>query len=163
MAQNRIDPGFKTIVQIAVVVRDIERAAAHWAALLGVPAPKISTTRPGHEVDSLYYSRPTDARAKLCFFNTGTCILELIEPLEQGSDWYDQLAKHGPSVHHIAFKVQDLPTALAHCATLGLHPTHQGDYDRRDGSYTYLNSRNPLGVVIELLHSRFHAQGSTPA
>jgi len=44
------DPGMEKVIQIAIVVKDIEAAAKHWAELLCKPVPEIRTTRPGNEV-----------------------------------------------------------------------------------------------------------------
>src|SRR5271155_790812 len=102
------DPGFKTIVQIAVVCRDIEATGRRWAALLGAEMPKILTTDPGNDCGMVYLGKPSNAQCKLAFFNTGACALELIQPLGAGSSWQDGLDKNGESIHHIAFKVEDL-------------------------------------------------------
>ena len=64
-------PGLKTIVQIAVVCRDIEATAKQWAAFLGVEMPKISTTGPGNECGMVYQGKPSNARCKLGVFRHG--------------------------------------------------------------------------------------------
>ena len=102
------DPGLKTIVQVAVVCRDIEVTARRWAAFLGVEMPTISSTGPGNECGMVYRGKPSNARCKLAFFETGTCRLELIQPLGPGSSWWDVLEKNGESIHHLAFEVKDL-------------------------------------------------------
>jgi methylmalonyl-CoA/ethylmalonyl-CoA epimerase len=33
------DPGLKKVVQVAIVVRDIEKSSRLWAELLGMPVP----------------------------------------------------------------------------------------------------------------------------
>jgi len=72
--------GSTTLAQVALVVRDIEEAARRWADVLGMPVPEILTTAPGDEVAQTYRGRPSNARAKLAFFNLGQVQLELIEP-----------------------------------------------------------------------------------
>jgi catechol 2,3-dioxygenase-like lactoylglutathione lyase family enzyme len=146
------DPGFKTIVQIAVVCRDIEVTARRWAALLGVEMPKIVTTDPGHDCGMVYLDKPSNARCKLAFFETGTCALELIQPLGPGSSWQDGLDKNGESIHHVAFTVKDLNGTLRACKEQGMPLVHQGHWDGKNGTYAYIDSERQLGVMIELLN-----------
>ena len=147
------DPGFKKIVQVAIVCRDIEAASKRWAALLGVEAPKINTTKPGKEVHMVVRGKPSNAQVKLAFIQTGQIVLELLQPLGGASSWQEGLDENGESVHHIAFQVEDLEKSLQTCKSLGFPVIHQGRYDSDDGTYLYLDSKKQLGVTIELLHS----------
>jgi catechol 2,3-dioxygenase-like lactoylglutathione lyase family enzyme len=147
------DPGFKTIAQIAIVCRDIEATAKRWAALLGVDPPQSFTTSPGLERGMTYRGQPSNAQCKLAFFDTGTCVLELIQPLGPGSSWQDGLDETGEAVHHIAFKVKSLEGTKQTCEELGMPIIHQGRYGSDDGTFAYLDSKKQLGVTVELLHS----------
>ena len=147
------DPGFKTIAQIAIVCRDIEATAKRWAALLGVDVPKNFTTDPGLERKMTYRGKASNAQCKLAFFDTGTCVLELIQPLGPGSSWQEALDQNGEAVHHIAFKVQDLDGSLKTCQELGMSLFHKGRFGGNDGTYAYVDSEKQLGVTVELLHS----------
>jgi methylmalonyl-CoA/ethylmalonyl-CoA epimerase len=147
------DPGFKKVVQIAIVCRDIEATSKRWAGLLGMEVPKISTTRPGKEVHMIVRGKPSDARVKLAFFQTGQVVIELLQPLGGASNWQEGLDKNGESVHHIGFQVEDLDKSLKACEKLGFPNVHQGRYDSDDGTYVYVDSKNQLGVTVELLHS----------
>jgi hypothetical protein len=115
--------------------------------------PKINTTRPGSEVQVLYRGKPSDGRAKLAFFRLGQVSLELIEPVGAGTSWREGLDRHGESVHHIAFQVQDLEGSLRRLAAQDMPLVHRGRYDSDNGAYAYVDSERALGVVIELLHS----------
>src|SRR5262245_16481033 len=48
----------------------------------------------------------------LVFIGQGTGRLELLEPLHENSPVARFLAKRGPGVHHLAYRVPDLPAAL---------------------------------------------------
>jgi methylmalonyl-CoA/ethylmalonyl-CoA epimerase len=146
------DPGFKSIVQIAIVCRDIDATAKRWAALLGVDPPKSFTINPGLKSKMTYRGQPSDANCKLAFIKTDSCQIELIEPLGPGSSWQEALDENGESVHHIAFQVKDLNGSLQTCTELGMPVFHQGRFDGNDGSYAYLDSKKQLGVTVELLH-----------
>lgn len=148
-----LDPGMKTIVQVAIVTRDIEAAAKRWAAVLGMPVPSITTTRPGEEVKVVYRGKPSSGRAKLAFFRLGQVVLELIEPVGGDTSWKEFLDQHGEGVQHLGFQVQDLGQAIARAGRSGMPVLHRGRYDRDNGDYVYVDSEKPLGVTIEFLHS----------
>ncbi len=147
------DPGFKAIVQVALVTRNIEASAKHWAALLGVELPKITTSRPGNEVHVMYQGKPSNARAKLAFLRAGQVQVELIQPLGGDSAWQQFLDEHGEGVHHIAFNVQNLGQAESEMKGLGYDAIHSGRWDSDNGDYVYFDTTKALGLVVELLHA----------
>jgi catechol 2,3-dioxygenase-like lactoylglutathione lyase family enzyme len=147
------DPGMKKVIQVAIVVRDIEASSKRWSELLGMPVPPIQTTRPGHEVKMVYRGKPSEGQAKLTFFNLGQVVLELIEPVGEGTSWKEYLDKKGEGVQHLGFQVADPDRASQALEKAGMPVLHKGRYDSDDGTYIYLDSLDSLGVVIELLHS----------
>jgi methylmalonyl-CoA/ethylmalonyl-CoA epimerase len=151
-AQNYVDPGMKKVVQVAIVCKDIEACSKHWAAVLGVDVPKITITRPGHEVKLIYKGKISDGQAKLAFFNEGQVTLELTQPVGGPTSWKDGLDKNGESVHHIAFEVQDLEKTIESFVKQGMGVIHRGRFDKENGDYVYVDSQKQLGVTVELLH-----------
>lgn len=143
--------GTTVVVQVGVVVRDIEAAARAWADLLGLPLPPIVVTDSEERAHTRYGGQPTPARAKLAFFDLGQVALELIEPLGAPSTWHDQLAQHGPSLHHIAFEVKGMGDRLAYLEARGLKLLQSGDYE--GGRYAYVDGVAALGAVLELLEN----------
>lgn len=148
-----IDPGLKTVVQVAIVTKDIEASARRWAAVLGMDVPKITTTRPGQEVKVEFRGKPSRGQAKLAFFKLGQVVLELIEPVGRNTSWRLYLDQHGEGVQHLGFQVQDLNQAIENAQKSGLPVLHRGRYDKDNGDYVYIDSEKALGTTIELLHS----------
>lgn len=148
-----IDPGLKTVVQVAIVTKDIEASARHWAAVLGMEVPKITTTRPGQEVKVEYRGKASGGQAKLAFFKLGQVVLELIQPVGGGTSWKQFLDEHGEGVQHLGFQVQDLNQAIANAQKSGMPVLHRGRYDGDNGDYVYVDSEKALGVTLEFLHS----------
>lgn len=148
-----LDPGLQTIVQVAIVTRDIETSAKRWAAILGMPVPPISTTRPGHVVRVFYQGRPSSGQAKLTFFKLGQVVLELIEPLGKDTSWRQYLDERGEGVQHLGFQVVNLGQAIANAEKSGMPVLHRGRYDKDNGDYVYIDSQKALGVTLEFLHS----------
>jgi catechol 2,3-dioxygenase-like lactoylglutathione lyase family enzyme len=141
------------IVQVAIVCKDIEASSQRWARMLGMKVNPIRTTLPGREAKVFYHGKPSDGRIKLTFFNTGQAVLELMEPVGGDTAWKDYLDKNGEGVQHIAFKVVDLGKTIESLAAQGMPVIHRGRYDSDDGDYVYVDSKDKLGVTIELLHS----------
>ena len=147
------DPGLRKVVQIAVVVRDIEASSKLWAELLGMPVPEIRTTRPGNEVKQIYRGKPSEGQVKLTFFNLGQVVIELLQPISEGTSWKEWLDKKGEGVQHLGFQVVDPDKTSAELEKAGYPVFHKGRYDSLDGTYIYHDTQDALGVVIELLHS----------
>jgi methylmalonyl-CoA/ethylmalonyl-CoA epimerase len=147
------DPGLKKVVQVAIVVKDIEATSKRWAELLGMPVPEIRTTRPGHEVKEIYRGKPSEGQVKLTFFDLGQVVIELLQPISEGTSWKEFLDEKGEGVQHLGFQVIDPDKTSEQLANDGYPIIHQGRYDTDDGTYTYHETLDALGVVIELLHS----------
>lgn len=138
------------LAQVAVIVRDIERAAKAYAALFGMPVPQIIETAGFDEAHTHYRGEPTGARAKLAFLNLGPLQLELIQPLGGPSTWQEFLDQHGEGIHHIAFRVSGMDDRLARLEQSGIPTVQRGDY--KGGRYAYVDGQPAgLGAVIELL------------
>lgn len=157
MLQNNL--GSTTVAQIAIVVRDIEGASKRWAEILGMPVPNIIITQPGEEVHMTYRGQPSNAQAKLAFFNLGQVQLELIEPIGEPSTWKEALDQNGEAVHHIAFWVEDMQASVDFLKQHGIPMIQRGDMG--EGQYAYFDAQDKLGVQIELLERvrRARAQG----
>ena len=150
---RHIDPGLKTIVQVAIVVRDIEATSKRWGELLGMPVPEIRTTRPGQEVKVIYRGMPSDGQVKLTFFHLGQVVLELMEPVGDDTSWKEFLDTYGEGVHHLGFQVMDPDKTSTSLEEAGYPMVHKGRYDSDDGTYIYHDTMKALGVIVELLHS----------
>jgi catechol 2,3-dioxygenase-like lactoylglutathione lyase family enzyme len=147
------DPGMVAVTQVAIVCRDIEATSKRWAAVLGVDPPRISTTKPGHEVKVMFRGRPSEGQAKLAFIKLGQVTLELIQPIGGDTSWKQFLDANGEGVQHIAFQVTDLDKTIKGFGDAGMPVLHQGRYDDDSGAYVYVDSAKALGVTLELLHS----------
>ena len=142
--------GATILAQVAIVVRDIEVSSRRWADVLGVPTPNIITVQPGSQTQMTFRGHPSDAQAKLAFFNLGQVQLELIEPMGGQSTWQEALDKNGESVHHLAFWVEGMQRSVDFLAGQGIPMIQRGDMGQ-NGQYAYFDAEKPLGVVLELL------------
>jgi methylmalonyl-CoA/ethylmalonyl-CoA epimerase len=145
--------GTDRVIQVGLVVNDIAATVQRYREVLELPEPNQQQT-PGYTTtEATFFGEPTEATAKLAFFEFGQAQLELIEPDQVPSVWRNDLNKNGQSPHHIAFKVEDTERAVAHFAKHGIRVSQQGYYGDRSGMYTYMDSQAQLGLTIELLEN----------
>jgi methylmalonyl-CoA/ethylmalonyl-CoA epimerase len=139
------------VCQVGLVVRDIERSIEAYSRIFGLPKPEFSVTDGPEIAHTRYRGQPTDARAKLAFFDMGQVTLELIEPIGGPSTWQEFLDQRGEGVHHIAFLVKDTDRVVAFLEQNDIAVIQQGGYT--GGCYTYVDSASDLGVILELLEN----------
>ena len=141
-----------TVTQVAIVVRDIEKSAQVFAEFLGLPVPQIKPTGTLDVALTRYRGKPTEARAKLAFFDIGQGLrLELIEPDEHPSTWREYLDEHGEGVHHIAFGIKGMKEKIGRLEAEGMPLVQTGEY--KGGRYAYIDAVGKLKTVIELLEN----------
>ena len=143
--------GNQVVAQIAIVVRDIEAAAARYSQVFGIEKPDIIVTDAYDKARTVYRGEASHAQAKLAFIRFGQVELELIEPIGEPSVWKDVLDQRGEGVHHIAFWVPDTDAAVKHLDEHGMPMIQQGQFT--GGQYTYVDSEPQLGVMLELLEN----------
>lgn len=146
----------KDLIQVGILTDDIHRAAAHWAALLGVEVPPVTVTERYEITGAVYRGRPCLGRIHQAILPLGSTTVELIAPCGgEPSVWRDCLDRDGPGLHHLAFAAPDLDAALREFAAAGLTPVQTGSWPAPDGSvggrYAYLDARDTLHCWIELL------------
>ncbi|MEX2283232.1 MAG: methylmalonyl-CoA epimerase [Gemmatimonadota bacterium] len=91
-------------------------------------------------------------RVKVAFVGTGTGRLELLEPSSADSTVQKFLDRRGPGLHHIAYRVTDIRTALRRLADQGFRLI---DTEPRPGAgghlVAFLHPQSTGGVLIELV------------
>ncbi len=140
--------------QVGYIVKDIESAKESYAKLFGAAVPPSQPCGYG-AANTVYKGAPApDSHCKLAFFDLTPGIqLELIEPDEGPSTWWEYLDTQGEGIHHIAFFVKDMDKVIEDCIQEGMTVVQQGNYDDASGRYTYLDGNEQYKCVIELLES----------
>ena len=129
----------KSVDQIGVVVRDIDRTIASWSELFGL-GPWIFRDFSTSDAEG----RPV--KGKLAFARIGTVQLELIQPVE-GLPFYSEfLDRHGEGLHHLGFFVDDLEGEVNNLLAQGAGILSSGP-----GIYAYLDTGSPGGIIFELI------------
>jgi methylmalonyl-CoA/ethylmalonyl-CoA epimerase len=94
LAETRL---VKRLDHVAVVVRDTEAALRHFSGRLGLEV-----------VSSEVLVAP---RVRLTYLDLGNTLLQLVEPLEDGSAVAAALAENGEGLHHLCFAVESVVEA----------------------------------------------------
>jgi methylmalonyl-CoA/ethylmalonyl-CoA epimerase len=143
--------GNNKMVQVGIIVRDIEKTAADYAAFFGIDTPRAHLSDGYEKTQATYKGQPTQARAKLAFMDFGSLQVELIEPDEHPSTWREYLDEHGEGIHHIAFFIKGTKERVATLNAKGFPLDQKGEYT--GGRYAYIDTRDTLKTIVELLEN----------
>ena len=85
----------------------------------------------------------------------GGCQLELMEPSREDSVVGRFLARRGEGLHHIAFQVDDVRSAMTHARDLGLEVLSEDPLPGVDGTLTaFVHPSATHGMLIEFVQER---------
>jgi hypothetical protein len=140
----------KQMMQVGIIVKDIENSVEAWTTFLGKKqAPEIIVAS-GHDLNpTKYKGKPTEAKAKLAFFQLDNITVELIEPIGGPSTWQEFLDTKGEGIHHIAFDIKGMDKYIENFESNGIPMIQHGGWDT--GEYGYFEGHNGLALTIELL------------
>src|SRR5215471_19143829 len=113
------EPSFTETLQIRIVGRDLETAMRRYAEDYGIGPWEIVEFHAG-EAEGLHErGQPVRRSWLLATAMVGTVQWELIEPLDDESDYARFLAETGGGVHHIAVAPTNFDQMLADIAAKG--------------------------------------------
>lgn len=146
---------FPKINQIGILVKDIATSAAQYASLLGIKPwfrPKVVR----HEV--IYQDKPITLDLDIAVAFRGGMEYELIQ-VRGGVDcvYSDLINLQGGGVHHLGAIVRDFDKHLAKIRQLGISVIQSGVITTKGKAvtrYGYLDTREPCGVITELIETR---------
>ena len=127
--------------------------AAPRVAHVGIAVPSIAAALPFYEqVLGLAPGRPESADgARIVSLTLGDVAVELLEPQDPASPIARFLAKRGPGIHHICYRVPDLDAALTRCRAAGFQlvdeTPRRGAGGRR---IAFLHPKGTAGILLEL-------------
>jgi methylmalonyl-CoA/ethylmalonyl-CoA epimerase len=123
------------IAHVGIAVPDLDAAAAFYRDVLGL------TAHPPERADG----------ADILSFSLGDSNVELLAPRDPDGPIARFLAKRGPGIHHICYRVPDLEAALATCRALGYRLVDESPRIGAGGCrIAFLHPRSTAGILIEL-------------
>ncbi len=125
------------IEHIGIAVKDLENAINLLESSFGLKCYSIEEVR--------------EQKVKTAFFKVGETKLELLGATSSDSPVAKFIEKKGEGIHHIAFNVDDVKTALNFAEERGLKLI---DDEPRKGAenldIAFLHPKSTLGILIEL-------------
>jgi methylmalonyl-CoA/ethylmalonyl-CoA epimerase len=129
-----VQPG-ATIAHIGVAVPDIEAALAFYRDVLGL-TPHAADESDGARIVSLPFGGPE---------------VELLQPLDPDGPIAKFLAKRGPGIHHVCYRVPDLDRALEACRAQGYRLVDDAPRAGAGGHrIAFVHPKSTAGILIEL-------------
>jgi methylmalonyl-CoA/ethylmalonyl-CoA epimerase len=123
------------IAHVGIAVEDLENAVSFYRDVLGVEP------HPPEVVDG----------ARILTLPFGDAQVELLQPLEPESPVGRFLAKRGPGIHHICYRVPDLDAAVQACRKAGYRLVDEvprtGAAGRR---IAFIHPKSTAGILLEL-------------
>jgi methylmalonyl-CoA/ethylmalonyl-CoA epimerase len=130
-------PTITRIDHLAILVDDIDQAAAFWQDGLGM---KVA-----HQQDI-----PAE-QARIAFLPVGDGEIELVQPTTPDSGLRRYLEKRGPGMHHVCLQVDDIEGMLAQIKAGGFDLINETPRTAADGKkYAFIHPRSAGGVLVEL-------------
>ena len=134
------------IDHVAVLTGDLDKGAAPFLELLGLVAGPREVVA----------AQKTEAYFVLTGDEAGACV-ELIAPAGGNAGLEKVLAKRGPGLHHVAFRVDDVAAALAELDARGVRHIDKVPRPGARGHHVgFLHPEACGGVLVELVA---HAPG----
>jgi methylmalonyl-CoA/ethylmalonyl-CoA epimerase len=142
------EPSFTETVQIGIVVRDLEATMRRYVDDYGIGPWEIYEFNAGSAEDLQEHGRSVERSWRLATTMVGELEWELIEPLDDESDYARFLAEKGEGVHHIAVAPANFDQAIADQAKKGRQTVLSGTF----GGFrvAYLPTEQDLGLIVEI-------------
>jgi hypothetical protein len=142
---------FGPVMQNAFVVKDLEAAAAHWAAKLGVG--------PFYAIEHVAFApvffrgRPLTMDMSVAIAQWGEVQVELIQQHDTAPSIFTEFtARHGEGLQHCGVMTPSLDEHLAALRPCGIEPVQWGS-TLTGMRFAYVNTDAHPGAMIELIES----------
>lgn len=123
---------------VAIAVHSIAEARPRYCEALGLAAAEVEHV--------------ADQKVNVLVVYAGAQRIELVEPAAPDSPIANFLAKRGPGLHHLAYRVDDLPRALARVRAAGLRLIDEAPRPGAHGTrVAFLHPSATGGVLTELV------------
>ena len=127
--------GEARIAHVGIAVRDLDAAVGFYRDVLGV------TPHPPQVADG----------ATIVGLTLGASDVELLSAADAESPIGKFLAKRGPGIHHVCFRVPDLEAALEQCRAAGYQLIDEAPRPGADGKrVAFIHPKATAGILIEL-------------
>lgn len=128
-------PDAPRIAHVGIAVPDLDAASAFYSTVLGLVA------HPPEVADG----------ATIVSFPFGDAEVELLAPRDADGPIARFLAKRGPGIHHICYRVPDLDAALDACRKAGYQLIDEAPRTGAGGRrIAFIHPKSTAGILLEL-------------
>ena len=125
------------IEHIGIAVSNLEDSIRYYEEVMGLKCYAIEEVK--------------DQKVKTAFFRVGDTKIELLESTDPEGPIGKFIEKRGPGIHHIAFAVEDVESALKHAGEKGVRLIDQEPRKGAEGlQIGFLHPGSTFGVLTEL-------------
>lgn len=140
-----------SIAKIVLVVEDMESKLDHFRSLFAVGDIRSivseNTAPPaGTDYQTIFRGHAIKGKVKMANVDMGDIMLELIEPLDHESPWYEFYNTHGEGIFSIVFNDEEFDRHAESLARQGMGLYHFGSYP--GGRYAYFDTEKNLGTTL---------------
>lgn len=129
---------FTTIDHVGVAVEDIDAALALYRDALGMPLVHRETV--------------TEQGVDAALLDVGDGHVELLQPLGSETPVGKYLARKGPGLHHVAYRVADIDATLSALAEAGLRLIDERPrVGIRNSRVAFIHPASTGGVLTEIV------------
>lgn len=129
------------IEHIGIAVNSLEESIPFYEKVLGLKCYAVEEVK--------------DQKVKTAFFKVGETKIELLESTDPEGPIGKFLEKKGQGIHHIAFAVDDVNTALKNAEQAGVQLIDRAGRKGAEGlNIGFLHPKSTLGVLTELCDNK---------
>ena len=129
------------IEHIGIAVSSLAEAIPYYEKVLGLKCYNIEEV--------------ADQKVKTAFFRVGETKIELLESTDPEGTISRFIEKKGEGIHHIAFAVDNIESALSDASAEGVKLIDQAPRNGAEGlSIAFLHPKSTFGVLTELCEDK---------
>ena len=129
----------KAISHLGIAVRDLEKTREFYRTVFGLES-----------ADPIIGGGGT---VKVSMIHLDNAVIELLEPIGEGSAVAKFLAKNGEGIHHVCYEVEDIRSGIKELEARGLRPLGE-PVEGAEGLSVFFHPKHTQGVLTELVEKR---------
>jgi hypothetical protein len=142
-------PLFTDTLQIAFVVSDLDASMRTFVEDYGIGPWLISEWNEGDGENTIKDDQPATFAMRIATTFVGKMQWELIQPLDDKSNYAEFLATKGEGIHHLQLAVSNYDDAVNELRSRGHSVLIGGRFNGR--ALSYLSTDRDIGVIAEIV------------
>jgi len=135
--------------QVGIVVKNLNNAVKKYWNTFGIGPWAIYDFEIGSVKDPFVMGIAQEYGMKIALTMFGQFQIELIQPLDKNSIYFDHLERKGEGLHHYCCSVENMEDSIKELLKSGIKIIQSGTL-WKSGKFAYLDTENDLGYVLEI-------------